>query len=126
MSENQTKSRKSVVRNSNKRTSKYERDFVIPILIKELKKYHIGKENSITSCQLGEFLNEMGYECVDARIRAMIKFIQLNGLCKFIISSSCGFYYSRRKTDVLEMIENFKKREDELRYLRKNLMAQLS
>lgn len=123
---NQTKVKKVLVQKSNRKISKYQKDYILPILIKELKQNHKGKENAITSCELREFLGEMGYECCDSQIRSMIKYVQANAICKFVVSSHCGFFYTRKVSDVLDMIENFKKREDELKDIRKNLLAQLS
>lgn len=123
---NQTKKTKSGVLKSNKKVSKYELDIIIPLVIKDLKTHHWGKENAITSCIYRNWLyEEHGIECQDSRLRGMIKYIQSNGLCKYIVSSHCGFFYTRKKSDVIDMAENLKKREDELRELRRILLNQV-
>ena len=108
-----------------KNPSKYELT-LIPKIIKDFRKNYVGKDNAVTSASYRYELELEGIEIGESRFRCVIKYIQMNGLCKYIITCRWGFYYTRKKSDVLELIENFQKREKEMSLIRKSLMRQIS
>jgi len=108
-----------------KNPSKYELT-LIPKIIKDFRKNYVGKDNAVTSAAYRYELEFEGIEINDTRFRCVIKYIQMNGLCKYIITCNWGFYYTRKKADVTEFIDNLQKREKEMSLIRKSLMKQIS
>ena len=109
-----------------KNPSKYEMS-LIPKIIKDFKTNYAGKDNAVTSAAYRyELEYEEGIEISDSSFRRVIKYIQMNGLCKYIITCHWGFYYTRKKADVMELIDNLQKREKEMCSIRKSLLRQIS
>ena len=81
--------------------------------------------HSIKSYEIIAELDKRGLFVVDAELRRQIKAMQVAGFVKYIISDVNGFRISRRKADVIAMIENLESRRAGIGRVIKSLKSQI-
>lgn len=105
-----------------KHTNK-EIEVYVPKIIRVLRSH--GKNNPIKSKDICELFQAQGFNIKDSVFRKCIKYIQMNGLLKFIVASECGFYYTKSIKSIQEQIESLRSREESIKQVRKSLENQL-
>ena len=105
--------------------TEYERDILLPIMIKGLKKRH-GIENAITSKVIQEKCSDAGYKLNGARIRKLINYIRINHLVPFLMATSKGYYVENDISKLYTYIESLNQRANAILAVAKSLEKQLS
>jgi hypothetical protein len=105
--------------------TKYERDVLVPKIICDFRK-HYSRFHPITSAEYCKIAKEDGFSMVDVTFRKLVRYIQLNGLLKYIIADNYGFYRTTSKSMLKRQILSLKSREEEIRERREALEKQMN
>lgn len=102
----------------------YQRDVLLPIIISDFRTKY-SRFNPITSQKYCEIMTDFGYEICDVTFRKIIKYIQVNGLLKFIVANSDGFFRTQSKKLLQMQIDSLWGREKQIRDVRLAMMKQM-
>lgn len=102
----------------------YERDTLLPVICRGLRT-KIGEARAITNTAITKAMKGAGYQLNEARVRKIINHIRTNGLIKWLIATSKGYYIATSREDVEQYIESLRGREDAIRAVRESMEEQL-
>ena len=102
----------------------YERDVLLPVICKGLVT-KIGEAKAITNGTITKAMQGAGYRLNDARLRKIINHIRTNGMVKWLIATSKGYYVATSTNEVEQYIDSLRGREDAIRAVRESMERQL-
>lgn len=102
----------------------YERNTLLPVIAMGLRS-KVGEAKAITNEKITRAMKDAGYKLNDARLRKIINHIRVNGLVKWLIATSKGYYVAANRSDVEQYIDSLKGREDAIRAVRDSMEQQL-
>lgn len=105
--------------------SEYERDILLPIMVKCLEK-HRGKDRAVSNRQMLDGLEGRGYSVGStARIRKLINHIRVNGLLECLMATRNGYYITDDPDEMRRYISSLKGREEAICAVRMAMKEQL-
>ena len=100
-----------------------EREIVAPLLARQLE-WRKGKALAVTNNELREMMRDKGYHLGDAKIRALINHIRINGLVERLVASSLGYYIAEDANELADYCDSLREREAAIRAVRQALEGQ--
>lgn len=104
--------------------TEYEREKVLPIMVKCLSK-HRGRGNAITNSKMCEKMKECGYGITETRVRKIINHIRNNDLVTCLKASSLGYYVATDKKDMQQYIDSLDERISAIQKVRDSVYSQM-
>ena len=105
--------------------NEYERDTLLPVICRGLMT-KVGEGMAITNTAITKAMKGAGYQLNEARLRKIINHIRVNGLVKWLIATSKGYYIATSGDEVQQYIESLRGREDAIRAVRESMERQLA
>ena len=103
--------------------NKVEREQTAPQLA-GLLKWRKGKGVAVTNTEIRAMMRTRGYTLSDAKVRALINYIRINGLVERLIASSDGYYVAESAAELATYCDSLREREAAIRAVRQALEAQ--
>lgn len=100
-----------------------EREIVAPLLARQLE-WRKGKALAVTNNELRAMMRDKGYHISDAKIRALINNIRINGLVERLVASSLGYYIAEDANELADYCDSLREREAAIRAVRQALEGQ--
>lgn len=104
--------------------NEYERDTLLPIICRGLAN-KVGEARAITNAAITRAMKGAGYQLNEARVRKIINHIRTNGLVKWLIATSKGYYIATSRQEMEDYIGSLRGRELAIRAVRESMEAQL-
>lgn len=102
-----------------------QREQIVPRIIKYLQANCHGEHRAITSKQFVGRIHQGGFEINDVSLRRCIKFIQFNRMCKWIVATQNGFFFTQDRDVVEKQIQSLIERENAIRIVRESIQKSL-
>lgn len=102
----------------------YERDTLLPVICRGLRT-KIGEARAVTNASITKGMKSAGYQLTEARVRKIINHIRTQGLIRWLIATSKGYYIATSSDEVEQYIESLRGREDAIRAVRESMEEQL-
>lgn len=103
----------------------YERNTLLPVICRGLVT-KVGEGMAITNTAITKAMKGAGYQLTEARLRKIINHIRINGMIKWLIATSKGYYIATSGDEVQQYIESLRGREDAIRAVRESMERQLA
>ena len=100
-----------------------EREIVAPLLARQLE-WRKGKALAITNNEIRAMMRSRGYLLSDAKVRALINYIRINGLVERLVASSEGYYVAESAAELADYCDSLREREAAIRAVRQALEGQ--
>jgi hypothetical protein len=104
--------------------NEYERDTLLPVICRGLMT-KVGEKMAITNTAITRAMKGAGYNLTEARLRKIINHIRVNGLVKWLIATSKGYYIATSRQEMEDYIGSLRGREDAIRAVRLSMEQQL-
>lgn len=104
--------------------NEYERDTLLPVICRGLMT-KVGEKMAITNTAITKAMKGAGYQLTEARLRKIINHIRINGLVKWLIATSKGYYIATSPEEVRQYIGSLQGREQAIRAVRLSMEQQL-
>ena len=104
--------------------SDYERDTLLPVITKGLSN-KVGEARAITNTAITKAMKGAGYVLTEARVRKIINHIRTNGMLRWLIATSKGYYIATSRKEMEQYIDSLKGREMAIRAVRESMERQL-
>jgi hypothetical protein len=102
----------------------YERDTLLPVICRGLK-CKVGEARAVTNAAITKGMRRLGYQLNEARVRKIINHIRTEGLIKWLVATSKGYYIATKREEVEQYIDSLKGREYAIRAVRESMEQQL-
>ena len=89
-----------------------------------LLKWRKGKCVAITNTEIRAMMRSRGYLLSDAKVRALINYIRINGLVERLVASSEGYYVAESAAELADYCDSLREREAAIRAVRQALEGQ--
>lgn len=103
----------------------YERDTLLPVICRGLRS-KVGEAMAITNTKITRAMNVAGYQMTEARLRKIINHIRVNGMVRWLIATSKGYYIATSRREMEDYIVSLRGREDAIRAVRESMERQLN
>jgi len=103
--------------------SENDREVLAPQMVRLLE-WRKGKALAVTNTELRAMMRTRGYTMADAKVRAIINYIRLNGLVERLIASSEGYYVAGCASELADYCDSLREREAAIRAVRQALESQ--
>lgn len=103
----------------------YERNTLLPVICRGLKT-KIGEARAITNTAITKAMKGAGYQLTEARLRKIINHIRINGMIRWLIATSKGYYIATSRQEMEDYIVSLRGREDAIRAVRESMEKQLN
>jgi hypothetical protein len=103
----------------------YERDTLLPVICRGLAN-KIGEARAITNTAITRAMKGAGYQLTEARLRKIINHIRVNGMIRWLIATSKGYYIATSRQEMEDYIVSLRGREDAIRAVRESMEKQLN
>jgi hypothetical protein len=103
----------------------YERDTLLPVICRGLAN-KFGEKKAITSTTITRAMKGAGYQLTEARLRKIINHIRINGMIRWLIATSKGYYIATSVDEMRQYIESLRGRENAIRAVRESMEKQLN
>lgn len=100
-----------------------DKEIGVPILTKMLK-WRKGHGVSIKNGEIREKMRAEGYPVGDAKVRALINYIRVNGLVERLVATSEGYYIAESAAELSDYCDSLREREAAIRAVRQALESQ--
>ena len=100
-----------------------DKEIGVPILTKMLK-WRKGHGVSIKNGEIREKMRAEGYPVSDAKVRALINYIRVNGLVERLVATSEGYYIAESAAELSDYCDSLREREAAIRAVRQALESQ--
>lgn len=100
-----------------------ERESVAPRLARLLQ-WRKGRAVAIKNQEIRDELRKIGYNVSDAKVRALINYIRINGLVERLVASIDGYYVAESGRELAEYCDSLREREAAIRAVRQALEGQ--
>lgn len=104
--------------------TEYERDTLLPVICRGLLT-KVGEKMAITNVAITKAMKRAGYQLTEARLRKIINHIRVNGMVKWLIATSKGYYIAKSPEEVRQYIGSLQGREKAIRAVRESMEQQL-
>ncbi len=104
--------------------SDYERDTLLPVICSGLRN-KVGEARAITNTAITKAMKGAGYVLTEARLRKIINHIRTNGMLRWLIATSKGYYIATSRKEMERYIESLRGREQAIRAVRESMERQL-
>ena len=102
----------------------YERDTLLPVIVRGLSN-KFGKARAITNTAIVKAMKGAGYILTEARLRKIINHIRINGMVRWLVATSNGYYIATSVDEMRQYIESLRGREQAIAAVRKAMEEQL-
>lgn len=96
---------------------------LVPALA-DLLRWRVGRNLAITNTELRKQLSARGYTVGDAKLRAIINYIRINGVVERLVASSAGYYIAVSGAELADYCDSLREREAAIRAVRQALEGQ--
>lgn len=96
---------------------------LVPALA-DLLRWRVGRNLAITNTELRKQLAARGYTVGDAKLRALINYIRINGVVERLIATSQGYFVAVSGTELADYCDSLREREAAIRAVRQALEGQ--
>lgn len=102
----------------------YERNTLLPVICRGLSN-KFGEAKAITNSAITRAMKGAGYQLNEARVRKIINHIRVNGMIRWLIATSKGYYIATSREEMEDYIGSLRGRELAIRAVRESMEAQL-
>ena len=96
---------------------------LVPALA-DLLRWRVGRNLAITNTELRAQLLKKGLHCSDAKLRALVNYIRINGVVERLIATSQGYFVAVSGTELADYCDSLREREAAIRAVRQALEGQ--
>lgn len=96
---------------------------LVPALA-DLLRWCVGNSLAITNTELRAQLLKKGLHCSDAKLRALVNYIRINGVVERLIATSQGYYVATSGNELADYCDSLREREAAIRAVRQALEGQ--
>ena len=86
--------------------------------------WRVGKTLALTNTELRAMMRSRGYHLADAKVRAIINYLRIEGKVERLVASSEGYYIAASSRELADYCDSLREREAAIRAVRQALEGQ--